>query len=601
MRASRNEKDASARIQELEDVSALKVPEARVESLRRALDEAEDKAGVRLRQATETLTIAASALLGLVWVSIVALFGLKLKTAYDIETFWVAVPLVCVAVAVWFALVFVDVFGPAWLDASAARGVAPEDDSDARRAWRAEAPTPARLVEAIAFAELPYWAPWFDGPTERPGSWRRDVAALRRRAAQEDASELGPETRNYRSLGERVLMLPTGESVRDVLRRCFLGGLLGPDAELLLHLEGARAGLFASRETRTLVAFFRGTKDGVDAMDDLAAIRLGPAPGGAGAGAVGRGFAARATRDGALARIVAAARNFVEAHGEADVYAIGHSLGAAVASVVAAALAAELPAARVTLATFGSPRVGDLAFARHCASLANLRVWRVQNELDPVTRLAWWFPRPARYRHLAGHYVLLERGLGWCFPPGALAPFVAAKTTGLINWPGIVIQLVGRWRVDGRFHMTGHRHGYTAALRRCVGWCDETDWSWNGFDYWCNICALCVVSNAVIFLLVVGVHAYSGRGWDEPCVRGRRTQHVVDIFGTIQCLCLAFMLVSLGMAKLVSRDHVVRAGLTTGRVLAPAPTPAPNTASPRLAEGAAASEESDEAASCLLS
>ena len=33
-----------------------------------------------------------------------------------------------------------------------------------------------------------------------------------------------------------------------------------------------------------------------------------------------------------------------------------------------------------------------------------------------------------------------------------------------MNWPGIVITLVGRWRVDGRFHMTGHRHGYTAAL-----------------------------------------------------------------------------------------------------------------------------------------
>ncbi len=45
MRASRNEKDASARIQELEDVSALKVPSARVESVRRALEEAEDKAG----------------------------------------------------------------------------------------------------------------------------------------------------------------------------------------------------------------------------------------------------------------------------------------------------------------------------------------------------------------------------------------------------------------------------------------------------------------------------------------------------------------------------------------------------------------------------
>ena len=45
MSASRNEKDASARILALEDVSALKVPPARVESVRRALDEAEDKAG----------------------------------------------------------------------------------------------------------------------------------------------------------------------------------------------------------------------------------------------------------------------------------------------------------------------------------------------------------------------------------------------------------------------------------------------------------------------------------------------------------------------------------------------------------------------------
>jgi len=33
-----------------------------------------------------------------------------------------------------------------------------------------------------------------------------------------------------------------------------------------------------------------------------------------------------------------------------------------------------------------------------------------------------------------------------------------------MNWPDIVIYRVGRWRVDGRFHMTGHRNGYTAAL-----------------------------------------------------------------------------------------------------------------------------------------
>ena len=122
-----------------------------------------------------------------------------------------------------------------------------------------------------------------------------------------------------------------------------------------------------------------------------------------------------------------------------------------------------------------------------------------------------------------------------------------------------------------------------------------------GFDHWVNICAVCAVSNAVLFLLVGGVYAYSGPGWDDACVRGRRAQHVVDILGTINGLCLASMLVSLGIAKMVSRDYVVRVGLTTGRVLAPAPTPAPNTASPRLVEGAAASEESDEEANCIVS
>ena len=45
MRASRNEKAVSVRIRAIEDVSALKVPPARVESVIRALDEAEDKAG----------------------------------------------------------------------------------------------------------------------------------------------------------------------------------------------------------------------------------------------------------------------------------------------------------------------------------------------------------------------------------------------------------------------------------------------------------------------------------------------------------------------------------------------------------------------------
>ena len=514
---------------------------------------------MRLRQATETLTIAASALLGLVWVSIVALFGLKLKTAYDIETFWVAVPLVGVAVFVWFALVFVDRLRPrlAGRERGARRGA--EGDSDARRAWRAEAPTPARLVEAIAFAELPYWAPWFDGPTECPGSWRRDVAALRRRAAQEDASELGPETRNYRSLGERVLMLPTGESVRDVLRRCFLGGLLGPDAELLLHLEGARAGLFASRETRTLVAFFRAraraapstasTRWRAQAASAIDAMDSGRRP--ARRGRRRRpGFAARATRD---ARWPASSRRRARrTAGRTSTRSATRSARRSRASSPRRSRpSCRRRASRSRRSAW--PRVGDLAFARHCASLANLRSWRVQNELDPVTRLAWWFPRPARYRHLAGHYVLLERGLGWCFPPGALAPFVARRPP-TINWPGIVIRArrpVARRRPFPHDGPPPRLHGRAAPLRRLVR---RDGLVLERLRLLVQRQCLCVVGNAVIFLLVCGAYAYSGPGWDDACVWGRRVQHVVDILGTVNCLCLAFMLVSLGIAKLVSRD-----------------------------------------------
>ena len=33
------------------------------------------------------------------------------------------------------------------------------------KAWRADAPTPAVLLEIVAFAELPYWKPWLTAAT----------------------------------------------------------------------------------------------------------------------------------------------------------------------------------------------------------------------------------------------------------------------------------------------------------------------------------------------------------------------------------------------------------------------------------------------------
>ena len=88
---------------------------------------------------------------------------------------------------------------------------------------------------------------------------------------------------------------------------------------------------------------------------------------------------------------------------------------------------------RITVVTFGSPRVGDkhfvralmaenrvikqedededredgLVISRHIGIL--IRHHRVQNELDLITRAPYWFPTPGTYKH-CGHHIWLQGG-----------------------------------------------------------------------------------------------------------------------------------------------------------------------------------------------
>lgn len=103
--------------------------------------------------------------------------------------------------------------------------------------------------------------------------------------------------------------------------------------------------------------------------------------------------------------------NALADNGTVEVLLTGHSLGAAAATIFASKLQDLAPLhVKMTLITFGSPRVGNSAFTAHLSDSPRLRHYRVQNELDPCTRLPWWLPYPRAYRH-HGHHVWLHDGI----------------------------------------------------------------------------------------------------------------------------------------------------------------------------------------------
>ena len=137
----------------------------------------------------------------------------------------------------------------------------------------------------------------------------------------------------------------------------------------------------------------------------------------------------------------------------------GHSLGGSCALIVAALLKDALRVcsgeARVVLSvvTFGCPRTGDSAFGKHLmdnsatdrrdrARLVEVRHYRVQNELDPLTLFpAFFLPRCliGPYAHAPGQHIWIkgERLLLSGCPTGAddwRGPTAATSIAWQVAW-----------------------------------------------------------------------------------------------------------------------------------------------------------------------
>lgn len=92
--------------------------------------------------------------------------------------------------------------------------------------------------------------------------------------------------------------------------------------------------------------------------------------------------------------------------GGCNLYITGHSLGGALATLAADKLGCKL------MVTFGSPRVGDRAFARHFELKLAGRYFRIFNRSDVVARV----PTFVRFKHVGTPVFIDHRGLIWIRP-----------------------------------------------------------------------------------------------------------------------------------------------------------------------------------------
>ena len=139
---------------------------------------------------------------------------------------------------------------------------------------------------------------------------------------------------------------------------------------------------FVAADPTVLVVAFRGSKDPLDFVTDARFAQTAFAPEGAVRGKVHSGFVD--ALDVAWPAVRAAIREFRDA--SQPIWVTGHSLGAGLATLAVAHLAVE--GAEVSgLYTFGSPRVGDTAFAASFDAVAKARTFRFVNDLDIVPRV----------------------------------------------------------------------------------------------------------------------------------------------------------------------------------------------------------------------
>ena len=216
---------------------------------------------------------------------------------------------------------------------------------------------------------------------------------------------------------------------------------LGPDATLEMFSDPARCILFCDPARRRIIVVFRGTADLADVKDDLhLAHQVVPDPFSPGlnlnkdvesndiniansisGSRVVSGFVEHFTRENAHRSIRNAIQTCISREGSRgsehtvqDIFITGHSLGAATAALLAATLRKEPATPRITLTTFGCPRVGNSDFGRELLEKrdgwANVRHWRVQNQMDIIARIPYWLPPCFNdWKHAQTRHIWLRR------------------------------------------------------------------------------------------------------------------------------------------------------------------------------------------------
>ena len=341
------------------------------------------------------------------------------------------------------------------------------DDAEAMMsAWRATPPTREQLMAAASLCHLAYW---WDGPTHR--SWE----TLREDAMQMAApAELAP-TREARGVGSACEFQD-----RDQVHRCVQTVMEFMDPNAMVTLYDDRINAAVIREPNRIVVFFRGMFKPQDMINDchlkLVPNQTASQETGDDSIRVRSSFRKHADTTGGGARLLSRVLAIIETQAfqvhrgkmPCEVLITGHGLGAAAATLLALAIdvqAAEHPCI-ITLVTFGLPRVGNRAFAEQVDGSTRLRHWRVQNELDVVTRLPWWLPYPGAYKH-TGHHIWLANGRVTWKLDGAIRS--ASHPMNVLTYP--LRCLCSTNAADVKVHrMSGNgAHGYREHL-------EEFDW-----------------------------------------------------------------------------------------------------------------------------